>query len=99
MFFFVRQGIFEIAIYGMHYMGQRLLDELERSSIKVKYVMDQKASTQRGEKIVCCPSDVLEPVEAIVITPIFDYIDIKKSLLQKMDCKIFSIKDILYYEY
>lgn len=99
--FFVDQGIYSIAIYGMHYMGQRLNDELEKSEVKVRYGMDKKAYKQEWNIPVIHPDEVInmESVDAIVVTPVFDYLEIKDELSKKMSCMIVSIEDVLYYQY
>ncbi len=97
--FFEQKGIYAIAVYGAHYMGQRLYDELKGSPVDVKYVIDRNPSIEDWEIPVVHPDDTLEKVDAVVITPIFDFLDIKADLAQKMDCCIISIEEMLFYDF
>lgn len=97
--FFVRQGIHSIAIYGIDHMGQRLYDELKGSSIRVAYAIDRNSRNLDWEIPVFCPDDPLEDVDAVVITPLFDFMDIKAALERKMDCRMLFIEEILFYEF
>ena len=38
---FKKRGFQTVAIYGMHYIGERLYKELENTQIEVLYVMEQ----------------------------------------------------------
>ena len=80
-------------------MGQRLYDELKGSPVDVKYVIDRNPSIEDWEIPVVHPDDTLEKVDAVVITPIFDFLDIKADLAQKMDCCITSIEEMLFYDF
>ena len=52
-------------------------------------------STYTNLDIVSIEED-MEPVDAIVVTAITYYEEIKKMLLTKVECPIISIEDILY---
>lgn len=97
--FFIRQGICSIAIYGAHYMGERLYDELKGSQVDVKYAIDRNPDKKHWEIPVVHPDGVLEAVDAVVITPIFDFLDIKANLSEKLGCRMLSIEEMLFYEY
>lgn len=97
--FFTRQKIYSVAIYGIDHMGQRLYDELKESPIRVVYAIDRNPRKLDWEIPVYCSDDSLENVDAVVITPIFDFMDIQKTLGMKLKCKMIFIEDILFYEY
>lgn len=97
--FFSYQGIQSIAIYGIHHMGERLYDELKGSAIKVAYAIDRNPRKLEWKISVVQPDDVLEPVDAVVITPVFDFLEIKSSLSAKLDCPMIFIEDVLFYKY
>lgn len=88
-----------MAIYGIDHMGQRLYDELKESPIRVVYAIDRNPRKLDWEIPVYCSDDSLENVDAVVITPIFDFMDIQKTLGMKLKCKMIFIEDILFYEY
>lgn len=97
--FFIEKKLNSIAIYGVHYMGQRLYDELHGSLIKILYVIDRCPKRLDWKIPILHPDDILESVDAVVITPIFDYLEIKDSLSVKLNCPMFSIEDILFHKY
>ena len=85
-----------IAIYGMSYVGERVYDELKNSDVTVKYAIDQNADRIYSEIDVISPDEDLEPVDAIIVTPISFYDEIEESLSSKINCPIISLEDILY---
>ncbi|MBD5492109.1 MAG: glycosyltransferase [Lachnospiraceae bacterium] len=97
--FFAHKKIKTIAIYGVHNMGQRLYDELQNSGITVKYGIDRSPQKAKWGVPVLHPDEALEMVDAVVITPIFDFLEIRDSLSVTLSCPMFSIEEVLFYEY
>ena len=95
--YFEDNGYRSIAIYGMSRLGISLVKELEKSEIEIKYTIDRRAESIFGDKICVNPSQNLEKVDAVVVTPIFDYAEIEELLSSKLDCPIISIEDIVEY--
>lgn len=93
--YFHKNKIENIAIYGMSYVGERLLDELRDSDITVKYAVDQNADNIYADIDVILPGENMPEVDAIVVTPIYYYYEIQEMLSSKVDCKIISLEDIL----
>jgi len=96
--FFNRSDIKEIAIYGMSHVGKLLVEELRDSGITVKYGIDKDVNIQYFTKEIKIfrPTDFLENVEAVVVTPITYYEEIKECLSKKIECPILSLQDIIY---
>lgn len=92
-------GYKEIAIYGMGILGQRLYDELEDTSVLVKYAIDQNAANISDLTDVKHPSDELEEVDAVIVTSLYYYDEIKQTMSKKLQCPIISIKDCLAPEF
>ena len=97
--FLIRQGIHTIAIYGIHHMGQRLYDELRGSGVVVQYAIDRNTGQAMWDIPLRRPDDRLDEVEAVVVTPVFDFLEIRDSLSAKVNCPIISMEEILFYEY
>lgn len=95
--YFEKYGYKEIAVYGMSYAGETLIDELAGSSIKVKYGIDKNAGAiiYSDLDIVTMESDLAE-VDAIVVTAITFFDEIEEQLADKIDCPILSLEDVLY---
>lgn len=94
--YFKQKGYHEIAVYGMGYAGETLVNELENSNIKIKYGIDRKYDTMQFKFNIFSPNDMLENVDAIVVTSIVFFTEIEIQLSQKINCPIISLEDILF---
>lgn len=94
--YFEKNGYKKIAIYGMSYAGETLLEELKGSDIKVCYGIDKNADSIYADIDVVTLDDNLEEVDAVVVTAITFFDEIEEELSEKVDCPIISLEDILY---
>ncbi len=94
--YFEQQGYHEIAIYGMSFVGETLMEELRGSNIKVKYGIDQRADKICVDLDVVTPDETLDEVDAIVVTSNYFFKEIEEKLLLLVDCPILNFEDILY---
>lgn len=83
------------AVYGFARLGRALCNYLERYGIQVKYIIDQKGSMLDTDRTVYTLNDNLEKVDAIFVTPLGLYNEIKIKLEKKVDCKILNFEKIL----
>ena len=90
------ENIKTVAIYGMSYVGERLYNELKGSDIEVKYAIDKNADAIYSELEIITPEDILEEVDAVLVTAVFYFDHIEDMLSEKMMCPILSLEDILY---
>lgn len=86
----------KIAIYGMSYVGETLLDELRDSDICVMYGIDKNADQIYADINLFTMDAELEEVDAIIVTAITYYDDIADELEKKVNCPIISLEDIIY---
>lgn len=86
----------KIAIYGMSYAGETLINELKSTGITVAYGIDKKADFIYADVDVVSMEDSMEDVDAVVVTAITFFDDIEEKLSKKLDCPIVSLEDILY---
>lgn len=93
--YFEKNGYQKIAVYGMSYAGETLLEELRGSSVEVLYGIDQKSDVIYSDIEVMKPEDSLKKVDAVVVTAITFFDEIEETLSAKMDCPIISLEDIL----
>lgn len=91
-----KNGYKEIAVYGMNYVGETLMKELENSNVKIKYGIDKNAENIYMDVDLLTPDDDLPIVDAIIVTAITFFEEIEESLSAKVDCPILSMEDILY---
>lgn len=94
--YFERNGYKKIAVYGMSFAGKTLLDELEKTDICVAYAIDKNADRIYADTDVITMEDEFREVDAIVVTAITFFDEIKERLVDKVNCPILSLEDILY---
>ena len=94
--YFEKEGYKKIAIYGMSYVGETLLDELKDTGIQVAYAIDQNADCLYADVDIVAPEDKLEEVDAIVVTAITFFDEIEENLGGKVDCPIIFLEDVIY---
>lgn len=94
--YFETNGYKRIAIYGMSYAGETLLDELRESKVEVAYGIDNRADSIYLDLDIVTMEDTFEEVDAIVVTAITFYEEIAEKLEKKLKCPILSLEDILY---
>ena len=94
--YFENKGYKRIAIYGMSYAGETLVDELKDTGIEVVYGIDQNADSIFADIDIVTMDDTLEDVDAVVVTAITFFGEIEEKLHGKLNCSIISLEDILY---
>lgn len=94
--YFEKNGYKKIAIYGMSYAGETLLEELKDSEINVVYGIDRNAGEIYADVDVVSVDEELEDVDAIVVTAVTFFDEIEEQLEKKVACPIVSLEDILY---
>lgn len=93
--YFERMNYKRIGIYGMNYVGETLLRELEHSGIEVAFGIDKNAAHIYTDVDVILPDAIQEEVDAIVVTPISCFDTIEEMLQDEVSCPIISIEDII----
>ena len=98
--YFVENGWKRIAIYGMNTLGNRLYDELKNGKTEVLFGVDKVAASISYEVPVFSLDEkeiesYMETVDAIVVTPISAYEEIKKDITDKFSVKVISLNAIL----
>lgn len=91
-------GFKEIAVYGIGKVGKHLLAELKDTDITVKYIVDRKSGGVYENDIPVYDLDSLgdntERVDAVIVTAVFDFHDIRECIMDKLTCPIVSLNDI-----
>ncbi len=94
--YFVKKKYQKIIIYGMSYVGERLLDELKRSDIEIVAAVDKNADSIFADISVISPDDKMPEAECVVVTPVYFFEEIAEEMSAKVTCPIISLEDILY---
>ncbi len=93
--FFEDNHVQSVAIYGMGKIGQHLKYELDRSGIKLAYVVDQGESVIYGKEKHYNLYDNLPLVDMIIVTPINEFTEIKDKILNNnKKLKVVSIEEL-----
>ena len=95
--YFVEKGYKSIAVYGMSYVGERLIAELKNSSVKIAYGIDKKEKGSMAGIEIINNFDRLPEVDAVVVTSVFYMNEIEEDLSRKVSCPVLSLEEILYY--
>lgn len=90
---FLEKGYKKIAIYGMGGIGQNLLRQLKNSEVEVLYGIDDCGGDSDDIEIYLS-DDNLEPVDAIIVTAMYDFDDIKSKLENNTTSEIVSLEEI-----
>ncbi len=79
-----KNNIHTIAIYGMGTLGEILYCDLKNTNIKIAYIIDKIAENNYHEIPIINLENIknYSIVDAVIITPICDYIDIVQKMEQ-----------------
>lgn len=94
--YFIDNNIKTIAIYGFGEIGKRFYEDIKKSSINVQYVVDQSADTIKDEIPLLKKTDVLEKVDALIVTATYYFDEIEGEMSQKIDFPVISLEEIIY---
>lgn len=94
--YFEKKGYKTIAVYGMSFAGETLVNELKGSGIQILYGIDQRGGSVYTDINIVTKEDTLAAVDAVVVTAISFFEEIEEELCRKVDCPILSLGDILY---
>lgn len=93
--YFINHGYQSVAIYGMGEMGERFYEEMKTSQIEIKYAIDKSADYVLADIKIYGIDDTWESVDVIIVTSIFAYEEIRKTLENKVSCPIVSLEDVI----
>ena len=95
--YFEDMGYKHIAVYGMAELGNRLMEDLEKSSIQIDYGIDRDISCSIARiDEVYYPDDELPETDAIIVTPYSMFDEIKELLERKVKCPIISLEEVIW---
>lgn len=90
------RGIFIIAIYGLGKIGKHVICELENSSVIIQYAIDRATVGFYGGISVKSVEEELPDVDAVIVTAVYDFDEIEEKLIEKVECPVISLEEILY---
>lgn len=91
-----KKGFYSIAVYGGKDTGYHFIKQLEKTNIIVNYIIDKNSFGKQinGLPIYQLNTD-LPKVDAIVVTPIWDYQNIKHQIENHINCPVVSLEDVI----
>jgi len=92
--YFEYKNIKSINIYGMGHLGERLAEELINEGFDLRYGIDRNSSDFKKIKVIK-PEEDFGEAQAIVVTPIHIFNDIKFDLERMSDKKIISLEEMI----
>ena len=91
-----KNGIKKIAIYGFSDMGRLLYTELFCSDIEVEYVIDKRlANNEELEVKICTPIEGNRRIDAVIVTAIYQFDEIKRELSDLGYRNIISLEEVV----
>lgn len=95
--YFEKNEFRTIAVYGLGTLGCCLCRELQGSSVvKVEYGIDKNIETSKWIVRLKKLSEEIVPVDAVIVTAIASFHDIKRELEKYYQCPILSLEEVVY---
>lgn len=88
------RGYHSIAIYGTLGLGTHLKTQLLNSNISIEYSIDRMNVDICGKHLSEC-YDMLPSVDAVIVTPVYDYGNIKSELNHYLSCNVISLEEVI----
>jgi len=89
----LEKGYYTIAVYGIHYLGERLVQELEGTQVRVLYAIDKNRDSTNSDLRVLRPDQELPVVDAIIIASTIYFYAMRKNIYERVKCPIISIEE------
>ena len=86
----------KIIIYGMSYIGERLVDELNNTKIEIVAGVDRNAKGIFANMPMLLPDEDMPEADCMIVTPVFFFDEIKEKMESRFSNPIISFEDIFY---
>ena len=86
-------GYSTVAIYGIHYLCERLVAELKESGVTVLYAIDKNISSSNSGIQVFRPDGTLPQTDVIIVASTIYFYNMKQKMQGKVSCPIISIEE------
>lgn len=86
----------KIIIYGMSYIGERLVDELNNTEIEIVAGVDRNAKGIFANMPMLLPDEDMPEADCMIVTPVFFFDEIKEKMVSRFSNPIISFEDIFY---
>ncbi|MEY8322757.1 glycosyltransferase family 2 protein [Lachnospiraceae bacterium 54-11] len=89
------KGIKRVGIYGDGYLGKRVMGELKEHYIETAFFIDRNADYLEEVVPVYKLENAPDNIDAIIISLVRNYNPVKKSLKEKYNVSIYTIREIV----
>lgn len=93
-----KRGITNVGIYGMGILGSHLYKQLEKSEIKVTYLIDRNDIKGVYSAEVVKPNQILKNTDAVIVTPVYQFENIKRAIQEYNTMDVISLKTLINME-
>lgn len=93
--YFVEKGYKKVAIYGYGMLGKHLVFQMQEKKINVDYIIERQSGKQTNEIPLYSLDDKLPLVDVVIVTVLYDFVQIKNCIKKKLNTDIISIEDLL----
>lgn len=94
--YLAENNLHNIAIYGLGLFGTHLLNDLQEDRrVNVVYGIDRSVQRNNNELKIYRPDECLPQVDAVIVSVVFSFDEIKEMLGEKMDCPIISLEELI----
>ena len=96
--YFINKEYQKIAVYGMGELGNRLVEALEDTEVKVCYGITENMWDAFAEIEIkgLEEEEMFGEIDCIVVTPIHLFDEIAKTLQMKSHCAVISLEDVIF---
>lgn len=94
--YFEKHGYKSVALYGLSYVGERVLDELKECNVDIKYAVDRNAASIYSDVEVITVEDELPDVDVMIVTAVYFFDEIYATIANKVRCPVVSLEDVLH---
>lgn len=94
--YFESNGFHSIAVYGGRDAGYHLVKQLMNTEVHVACIIDKTVFSNNFRNIpIYRLNEELPAVDVVIVTPVWDYLNIKQQLLNKVNCPVISLEEII----
>ena len=90
-----RYNAVHVAVYGYGMLAGHLILELEGTDIKIDYIIDKSRRRDSLKYNVLNLEDKWPQVDGVIVTIVDEFDSIYQFLKKRIDCRIFSLYEIL----
>lgn len=93
--YLIKRGYRNIGLYGYGIFGRHMVHELRDSEVKIQYIIDQQKDKIHVNIPVYLPDEEMPEVDAVIVSSVFYFQEIRQKLEQKHVKTIISLEAVI----